>query len=258
MPGALLPERRGEDLPRSVDVRALVHLLAPLLLRRHVGRGAGAAASLRSEEVRDPEIEELHAPVLAEEDVGGLQVAVHDAALVGMREPLRHLLGDAQGLGRRNRPLGDPPFQGLPPQELHHEVGTGGARSHVVQRHDRGVVEPRHRLGLLLHPAGGGIARRAGQPQRLQCDDPVQLGVERLVDGAEASAPHLAPDLESAHPIAGLKRVLPGIGRSPSEAVEDLLEEPGERAGLAGARHGRAVALFALRQVESPRGSQGG
>jgi len=178
---------------------------------------------------------------------------VQHPALVRVREPLRHLLGDAQCLGPGDRPFRDALGKGPSPEEFHHEVGTRRTRSHIVQRHDARVVEARHRLGLLLDPVRGQFATRPGQAKRLHGDDPVQLRVERLVDRAEASAPHLAPDLEPANAIPGLKLPLPGVEKVLARGLEDFLEESGERAGLTGARLDHAVALFlALRQGEPP------
>jgi len=204
--------------------------------------------------VGQAEVEQLHPAVLADEDVGGFQVPVQNSTRVRVRQPLRHLLRDSQGLGHVDRPLLDPPCQRLASQQFHDEVGTGVARPHVEERHDAGVVEASHRLGLLLDPVGRQVAARSGEPQRLNRHDPVQLRVERLVDRAEAATSHLAPDLEPAHPVPGLKFLLPAFEKVRTGGLEDLLEESGERAGVTGARFDSAVALLvASRQDEPPR-----
>ena len=189
---ASLPEHVPQHPACCVHVGPLVYLLAPRLLGSHVLRGPCAAHALGTEQVCEPEVEELHPPVLADEHVRGLQVPVQHATLVRVRKPLRHLLGDAQGLGLGDGAFRDALGEGLAPEQFHDEVRTGVARPHVEERHDAGVVEARHRLGFLLDPVGREVAPGPGQPQRLHRHDPVQLGVERLVDRAEASPPHLA------------------------------------------------------------------
>ena len=57
------------------------------------------------------EVEELHPAVLAEEDVGGLEIPVQDSPPVRVRQPLRHLPSDPQrlclGYGTVGDALGD-------------------------------------------------------------------------------------------------------------------------------------------------------
>ncbi len=83
--------------------------LAARLLGRHVrGRpdGAAGARELRvGGEPRDAEIEHprVERRALAEEDVGGLEVAVHHAPRVRVLEGLAHLRGDGERLGGRER-----------------------------------------------------------------------------------------------------------------------------------------------------------
>ena len=110
------------------NVAAGIHRLAGNLLGRHVLRRAddhaGHRHARRLVAMRDAEIEEAqHARALGDQQVGGLHVAMDDAALVGvteagteLREPVhlarqRHLLAAANDL--RHRPAGD---------ELHRQV----------------------------------------------------------------------------------------------------------------------------------------
>ena len=69
LPGEHLPQHH----PRRPDVGPLVDHRPRRLLRRHVGRRPGAARPLGPEQVGEAEVEQLHPPVLADEDVRGLQ-----------------------------------------------------------------------------------------------------------------------------------------------------------------------------------------
>ena len=75
LPGEHLPQHH----PRRPDVRPLVDDRPRRLLRRHVRRRPGAARPLGPEQVRQAEVEQLHPPVLADEDVGRLQIPVQHA-----------------------------------------------------------------------------------------------------------------------------------------------------------------------------------
>ena len=67
---------------------------------------------------------------------GGLEVAVHDAALVRGLERVGDLCRDAQRLVDRDRPLRDPLDERRPVDELHDDarVGRRCARDHRYER----------------------------------------------------------------------------------------------------------------------------
>ena len=231
--------------------------VSPGLLRRHVGRRSRPLRLRTSEQVGQTEVEELHPTVLTEEDVGGLEVPVQDAPLVRVREPLRHLAGDAQGLVLGNGTVGDPLGERPPAQQLHHEVRARVARAHVEERDDAGMIEPRDRLGLPLQPFGGEVLPLPGEPEGLHGHDPVQLGIDGRVDGSEASPADLMPDLEPADPIAGGEFLPPGLQVLAPGGVRQFLEQPGQRAGAAGAHSTDAVALLVIPRQAVPPGWRG-
>ena len=101
-----LPQHRAEP----PQVRPRTDGLAGELLRRHVAQRADHRAGRRQplggvvEHARDAEVDEPSPPVALEQDVAGGHVAVHDPALVGMHERLRHLGRDPRGLSLGSLP----------------------------------------------------------------------------------------------------------------------------------------------------------
>ena len=117
----MLPDHVSQHPACGVDIGPLVHLVATRLLGGHVLRRTRSAHALGAQKVREPEVEEFHPSVVAEEHVRGLDPCAHPA-LVRMREPFRHLLRDAQGLALGNRPFRDALRQRLATQQFHHEI----------------------------------------------------------------------------------------------------------------------------------------
>ena len=116
-----------EDQPEGVDVGSLVDRLPPRLLGRHVldrpddralhrrrvrrrgghepgGRLAGRRAGWGTGRQRDAEVHDHRLVVRVDHDVGGFEIAVDDAGLVGGDQPRDHGAGDAQHLRDRQPP----------------------------------------------------------------------------------------------------------------------------------------------------------
>ena len=122
---------------------------AARLLRRHVGGGPDDASGLETsrveperdgvravrdvrpgrtlpEHLREAPVHDLHLAEGAHHDVAGLQVAVDDAAGVGVGHGLGDLLEDpeeAPEVGRRVGPTREQRGERLAPDELHREEG---------------------------------------------------------------------------------------------------------------------------------------
>ena len=141
---------RVQQAPQAELVGAGVDALAPRLLGGHVLRRARDDPALAvarvgggagQPEVRDPD--PLHA--VLEQDVGGLDVAVHQPLRVGRGEARGDLHADPEHLGDRQRPLAvDPLLQRDPRDVLHHEVGNSlpASRRRGWRRRARGRPRP--------------------------------------------------------------------------------------------------------------------
>ena len=113
----------------------------------------------------EAEVEDLHAAVEADEDVLGLDVAVHDALGVGGGERL----GDG-GADRAGAPPGEGAVaqvgaQRLALEQLGNRVGDAGVAAEVEDGDDVGVREGGYCLGLAVEAGerGGVVGGRLRQ-----------------------------------------------------------------------------------------------
>ena len=110
MEGARAREQFVEHYAEAEDVGEVVHLLSAHLLGGHITDGAHhlAGVGLHGEGLRlsggwtrghrfgQAEIQNFDAAIAGEQDVIGLQIAVHDAGRVRCRETIGNLHGDIQ------------------------------------------------------------------------------------------------------------------------------------------------------------------
>ncbi len=170
---------------QAEQVGTIVHRLPLGLFRRHVHRrarhhpGLGQAGVIAGP--RQAKVGDLDAldPVL-QKDIGWLDVAVDQPLPVRRRQPLRDLHTDAQDLLQRQLPGAvELLLQRGAVDELHDQVG-----------HRAGILDSVDVDDVVLGDGGGGprlarealprhAARRQLGSQRLDGNDPVQLGVER-------------------------------------------------------------------------------
>ncbi|CAA9298234.1 MAG: hypothetical protein AVDCRST_MAG11-638 [uncultured Gemmatimonadaceae bacterium] len=214
--------RAGEHLvaddAERVDVAPPVDLaLAERLLRAHVGRGAQHHADLgeplgaraRERARRDAEVGDHGAAALAvEQDVVGLDVAVHHAARVRVGERVGDVGEDAADHGhRRARLPAEARAEALPLDERHDEVGQPVALVDRVDGHHVRVRERRGGLHLALEPrAHVGAEREVGR-EHLERHAASQAAVARLVDDGHRPPADLVLDVVvlaegSGHPVA--------------------------------------------------------
>ncbi len=226
--GVLAAERwlAGDHLvqhdPERVEVAARVGLGALRLLGREVRGGAHHRADLGEVVLArgvhrsgDAEVGHLHLAVGPDQDVGRLDVAVHDTAGVGVAEGSRHLVGDLGGLHAVDVAVGSQDVgKGATLHVLHrHEVGVG-VLAPVVHGDDVGVGQVGRGLGLAAEPLDE--VRVGGELGEQHLDG--HQTVEQQVAGQEHVGHAAAPDalldfvaVVEDRPLAVLCHVLPTL-----------------------------------------------
>jgi hypothetical protein len=138
--------------------------------------------------LREAEVEHLGVAAVGHEDVGGLDVAVHDPARVRSVERVGDLDPELEDLRRRQRPLPDPLLQRPPLQVLHHQERLALVLADVVDGADVGVVERRGGHRLALEALARGLVVEQLLRQELERHRAVEPRVLRPANDAHAAA----------------------------------------------------------------------
>jgi hypothetical protein len=189
----LAGQRVVEHAAERVDVGARVDLLAGELLRRHEVDGADplprrGQPRLGADDLREAEVGEVGV-LAAEQDVGGLDVAVHQPDGVrGVQRgaDLRADRGDA--VGRQQAVARQQPLEVDALDVAHHEVEVAVLLAGGVDRHHVRVVDRRGHPRLALEPLAEAGVARAVRGDQLDRDRPPQRQLRRAVHDAHAAA----------------------------------------------------------------------
>jgi hypothetical protein len=155
---------------------------------------------------RQAEVEDLDAPVAGDEEVLGLQVAVHDALLVRGGQPLGDLPSVLDRLLRGQRSGGHELPQRLPLEELGDRVVAAPGLAELEDGQDVRVGERGHRLRLPLEPGERIGLGEKPRGQDLDRDVAVELLVTRPKHLAHAASPEGRDDPVGAEGCAGLEK----------------------------------------------------
>ena len=180
--GEALVEHEAE----RVEVGATVELATADLFRRQVLRGAHHHVVAREvvvgrvEALGDAEVGEQHAPVGGDEDVAGLDVAVHEAGVVGGVERRRDARADVdRQLGREAGLHVEELAQALAVDELHDDGLAALVLEDVVDGDDVRVGEAGDGDRLAAEPLGDDGVRREARLEPLERDLAVEGDVRR-------------------------------------------------------------------------------
>ena len=100
--------------------------------------------------LRQPKVQNLCPPLAGHHDVLGLHIPVHNANLVRCCQPLRNLGSQLQCPPQRHRVAREHRPQGLPLDELRHQIRNLALPAYIVERHNIRVIQGRDRSRLSL------------------------------------------------------------------------------------------------------------
>ena len=196
----------------AIDVAAGVGLAGVGgLLGRHVIDGAHHDAGvgqllighLAIVKAGQPHVEDFDDALFVEQQVGGLDVAMHDAGGVCTGQAAGGLQDVADGFGNRQGAIGlDEGREILPFDILHDEIPDAALHAGVVGLHDIGVREPGGGFDFAAEPFDRGLVLGEGRREQLDRDQALHVPVLGLVN-----LPHAASaDFRQEHIVANYQR----------------------------------------------------
>ncbi len=200
---ALADQHLRQNQAERIDVGALIDLLAGRLLRRHVGqrpddRAGRGGERARRRRARDPEVGDDRLLGVVDEDVGGLQIAVHDAHLVRGAQAGHHLARKRQGSSDGQLPFGREQTRQIGAvHERHRDVLDAVDLAEVVNADDVGVRDLAREHQLALEAALELLRRQRVRVRldHLQRQRQRQLRIPDVVDRAHPADAEQADDL---------------------------------------------------------------
>ena len=167
------------------------HLLGTRIGRRPRGAELVSDVSGLRRREGDPEVGQVHVALVVEQQVAGLDVAVHDASMMSRAQCAADLIHDAHRLVEVERAVDETILDRPSAQPAHHEVRAARLSPEVVERHDVGMLEAGDELRLVLEPADErGVVGEVGVDD-LHRDIAAHAGLGRAVHDAEATLTEL-------------------------------------------------------------------
>ena len=144
---------------------------------------------------RQTEVRDARVAILVEQDIGRLQIAVNDAALVGKLNGL----GDAPDSSVASRGGSGPPASRSarlwPSTKPIEKKVLAIVLADLENRHDSRMIKTGSGLGLGVEPLNVSISGELAGEDHFQRDGPVQADLPCLKDDAHSTASDLANDL---------------------------------------------------------------
>ena len=202
-PAARLPHcRRRTDLTRARPVRLRVHFLGETEVSDLESRQSGISVALLAFVAPGNFVFRPLPFASRQQNVARLQIAMHDAPLVGVLD------GPSEGLDQVSRGAGRPgiAFEMLAERaafdEFKGEVRPAFDLADLVYLHDVRMLQRRHGLGLAAETLEFPLARMVARQNHLEGDEPVQVFLPCLINNAHAAATEFPKDLVTRHRMA--------------------------------------------------------
>ena len=156
---------------------------------------------------RQSEIDDPRPPVLVQQHVLRLEVAVHQPRRMGRRQPPPRRDEDVQHLAPVARAVAQPALERPAAQELHRQEDLPVEDADVVHRDHVRVRQPRHRLRLAQKARAPGIlAAELASLEELEGDLSIQLRIVGAVHDAHRAAAHALDDQVAPESGPGVER----------------------------------------------------
>ncbi len=157
-------------------------------------RGVHVQAFGLAGDLGQSKVEDLRVPAFGDEDVRGLDVAMHDSSRMSGVECVRDFDGERQEDCFLQGTTGDAVRQGHAVQKLHGDEGMAVLFANVVDGADIGMVQGGSGLGFALKTSESvGIAGNVFG-QELESNEAVKAGVFGFVNHAHAATAELLDD----------------------------------------------------------------
>ena len=156
----------------------------------------GGGQPLRLGDLGDAEVGDDAPALVVDEDVAGLDVAVHHAVAVGVAYGAGDLAQDGLHRGHGQRAgFPEDAVERAAVDVLHDEVQQPVGVPDGIDRDDVGMAQGGGRAGLAPEPLHQGRAGTERRGNDLDGHPPVECNIVRGVDGGHAAATKLAEDL---------------------------------------------------------------